>query len=376
MQKAHVKESDIMHEEKDGLNRRTFLKAGLQATAGAAVLSAAGDAQAAVPKDKKVKFPKGMATRVLGKTGVRVPVLGFGGAMLPERWGGIGSLEDREKLIRYSYDKGVRWFDTSDNYMESEGIIGRALKDVRDNVYFATKVSVMQHAEVRGMVEQSLNRFETDYLDIIQIHGTTGIEQMSFDEAMRVKDELVKLRDEGVTRFIGVTGHNYFDKIYALIATGEFDTAFLANGYFHAGMTRLLTNEMVEMRKLCVAKAQELGMGGLAMKVMRGGMMGAGGASAAPDWAPEKLERLSGAAIRHVFQDERVHIFNIGMRTTSDIDENVKTLSGDMTFTNDDEVLLAEFSAKAYPWYEKRMEERRERWEKRRAEREKQNRDS
>lgn len=359
-----------MSKKDGGLNRRKFLKAGLQATAGAAALTG-GMAQAAMPKDKKVTLSGSIPTRVLGKTGLEVPVLGLGGAYLVERWGAQGSIEERAAMVRRAYDRGVRWFDTADNYMESEEIVGAGLKDVRDNVYLATKVSVTDHREVRKFFERSLERFQTDYVDCIQIHGTTGIEQMTFEEAMKTHGELVKLRDEGLARFIGVTGHNYFDKIYPLIATGEFDTAFLANGYFKCGMMRLLTNEMVEMREMCLEKARELGMGVLAMKVLRGGMFGRTAESVTPDWDREKLERLPGAAIRYLFQDEGVHVFNIGVRVPSEVDDNVNIFCGDLTFTDGDRMLLAEFSAKAYPWYEEMMKKRTEEWQRRRAQREK-----
>lgn len=357
-----------MKKANDGLNRRNFLKAGLGATAGAAITVGATREAAAKAKTKKVKFKSRMPVRELGKTGVKVPLLGFGGAMIVTRWGGVGTEDDRAAVIRHAYDKGVRWFDTADQYMESETIIGNGLKGVRDNVYIATKVSVLKPEEVRPAVESSLKELQTDYLDNIQIHGTMGIEQMTFEEAMKIHTELVKLRDEGITRFIGLTGHNYFDKLYQLICTEGFDTAFLANGYLRMGMRRVLTNEMVEMREMCLSKAHELNMGILAMKVMRAGMLGSGADPVVPDWDSERLAQLPGAAIRYLLQDERIHIFNIGMRIASDVDYNVDVLSGDTTFTQDDLSLLAEFSAKVYPWYDERMKG----WEKRRAERRRQ----
>jgi predicted aldo/keto reductase-like oxidoreductase len=104
------------------------------------------------------------------------------------------------------------------------------------------------------------------------------------------------------------------------------------------------------------------------MKVMRGGMFGQGANQAVPDWDAEKLARLPGAAIRYLLQDERVHTFNIGMRLKSDVDANVKILSGDATFTEDDRLLLAEYSTRAYPWYEERFKEWQKQWEKQQAE--------
>ena len=107
-------------------------------------------------------------------------------------------------LVRYAYDRGVRYFDTAGNYMESQAILGEALKDRRRQVCLVTKVETTKPEEVRKAVETSLKELQTDYLDILLIHGTPGLEQMSVEQAMKIHAELVKLRDEKITRFIGL----------------------------------------------------------------------------------------------------------------------------------------------------------------------------
>ena len=64
-----------------------------------------------------------------GKTGVKLPILGYGSAALPKVWSNPLSTEDRIKLVRYSYDRGVRYYDTAGNYMEIQLILGQVLKD-------------------------------------------------------------------------------------------------------------------------------------------------------------------------------------------------------------------------------------------------------
>jgi len=214
-------------------------------------------------------------TRVFGKTGVKLPILGYGGAALPKMWGNPLSLEDRVKLVRYVYDRGVRYFDTAGNYMDSQAILGKALKDVRKDVYLVTKVETTVPAEVRGAVEKSLGELRTDYLDAILIHGTPGLEQMSVKQAMKVHGELVKLRDQRVARFIGFSAHSYFDKALALISSGGFDQCMLSYGYLPRGYNQVFSARMVELRNACVAKAHQLGMGIVAMKVVGGGVLGA-----------------------------------------------------------------------------------------------------
>jgi predicted aldo/keto reductase-like oxidoreductase len=252
------------------------------------------------------------------------------------------------KLVRTVYDQGVRYFDTAGNYMESQAILGEALKDVRDNVYLVSKVETTKPASVRKAVEKSLRELQTDYLDAILIHGTPGLEQMSAEQAMKVHGELVKLCDEKITRFIGFSAHSYFDKALALISSGGFDLCMLSYGYIPRGYNQVFSARMVELRNACVAKAHELGMGIVAMKVVGAGILGAWSGYVVPGFDKKRLEQLPAAAIRYVLDDERIHILNIGMRLEKEVDVNIKTLLGDVTYTVEDQALLAEFCAKAY----------------------------
>jgi len=328
------------------LGRREFLKRATQATA-AGVLST-GIASGAVPKGKKIDPADTIPIRVLGKTKVKLPILGYGGAALPKVWGNPLSLEDRVKLVRYAYDRGLRYFDTAGNYMESQPILGEALKGIRNNVYLATKVETTVVTEVRKAVEKSLKELRTDYLDVIQIHGTPGIEQMTVEQAMKIHGELVKLRDERIVRFIGFSAHSYFDKALALIETDGFDLCMLSYGYIPRGYNQIWSARMTELRNACVAKAHDLNMGIIAMKVIGGGLLGAWSGYIVPGFDKKRLVKLPAAAIRYVLQDERIHLLTIGMRLKEEVDANIMILSDDTRYTLDDRALLTEFCAKAY----------------------------
>jgi predicted aldo/keto reductase-like oxidoreductase len=89
-------------------------------------------------------------------------------------------------------------------------------------------------------------------------------------------------------------------------------------------------------------------MGLVAMKVFGAGLLGAWAGYVVPGFDPQRLKQLPGAAIRHVLQDPRVHILNIGMRLKEEIDANVALVSGDAAYTPPDRALLAEFSAQLY----------------------------
>jgi len=335
-----------MNRPKSKFRRREFLKR----TAGAAAISAvfAGAVSGAVSEDKTISVAGTIPTRVLGKTGVKLPILGFGGAGLPRVWGNPLSTEDRVKLVRYAYDRGVRYYDTAGNYMESQGLLAEALKDVRDKVFLTSKVEVTRAGKTRQAFEKVLGELKTDYLDAILIHGTPGLEQMTVSEAMKVHGELVKLRDEGAVRFIGFSAHSYFDKALALIESGGFDLCMLSYGYIPRGHNQIWTARMTELRNACIAKAHEHEMGIVAMKVIGAGVLGARAQYIVPGFDKKRLEQLPAAAIRHVLGDKRVHMLAVGMRLTEEIDANIKTLTGNAAYTTEDRSLLAEFSAKAF----------------------------
>jgi len=341
-----------MQKQNHELDRRDFMKKGAHVTA-AVVAAGLGlnTANGAVPVGKTIQFTDALPTRVLGRTKVELPILGYGGAALPTKWGNTLSTKDRVKLVRHAYDKGIRYFDTSISYgyEDSQAIIGEALKEVRDNVFITTKVDFWNTARSDGritkvpkgeatrQVEMNLRELKSDYIDAIMIHGTPGVEQMSVEQCMEVHAELVKARDKGQVRFIGFSAHHYFDKALALISTGEFDLCMLAYGYIPRGNTRLFSPRTLEQRNACLGQAHELGMGIVAMKVLGAGMLGGFGR--------KDLENLPAAACRYVAQDERIHMLTIGMRSPAEVNANVKTLTEDTMCTSEEHALLAAVSA-------------------------------
>jgi predicted aldo/keto reductase-like oxidoreductase len=332
--------------KKHTFGRRTFLTQATHAAAAAAVgermLQAAAETPA--PGASAGAIP----VRTLGKTGLKLPILGFGGAALPTAWGTTLSREDRVALVRHAYDHGVRYFDTSPVYAESEGILGEALQDRRRQACLTTKVESTRPEEVRQSVEKSLKTLRTDFLDIVLIHGTPGLEQMSVVQAMRIHAALAALRDEKIIRHVGFSAHGYFDKALALIASGGFDLCMLSYGYIPRGYDQIWTARLITVRDACLARAHELGMGIVAMKVLGAGMLGAWSGALVPGFDARRLAQLPAAAIRHVLQDERVDLLAIGMRLKEEVDANIEILSGDAAYTVADRALLAEYSAKLF----------------------------
>ena len=332
------------------LARRQFLRSGLAATATLAV--------AQVPRTKEITLRDTIPATPFGKTGHRLPLLACGGSAMVEKWSpsyGLKALsfDQRVAMIRHGYEMGIRYFDTSRNYGESESIYGEALKDVRGNIYLATKVGVkaddngfVEPREVRSSIEASLKSLKTDYVDAIQLHGPV-YEYMGYDAGMRIYEELDKLRGEKLFRYAGITGHTAFETMHKLIDTKLFDQVLLAYGYFPKGMNTMLSQSNLQWRELCLARARELGMGIVAMKVMGSFLFGHNAPNIVPDFGDDRYRALRRAAMRWVLREKKPDLLVVGVSLPSDIDDNVDTLRRGTAFTMEDQKILAEFSVKA-----------------------------
>jgi aryl-alcohol dehydrogenase-like predicted oxidoreductase len=158
----------------------------------------------------------------LGNTGMFVSELclgtmTFGAAGQNAQWGLIASLDQRgvNEIVGRSIDAGVNFFDTADVYSfgESERLTGQALKNLgvaRKDVVIATKVygemgpgpndRGASRGHIMDSVAASLERLQTDHIDLYQIHGTDGVTPI--DETLRALDDLQR---QGMVRYFGVS---------------------------------------------------------------------------------------------------------------------------------------------------------------------------
>jgi aryl-alcohol dehydrogenase-like predicted oxidoreductase len=319
------------------MNRRSFLKTGAGTAAGLAVAGTAGAGAVEEAVEKRIA---GMPARTLPRSQRTLPILGLGTAtMMP-----FSPLTDEEKvrLIHHAYDRGIRYFDTAALY-QTEPYLGEALEDVRDEVYYATKVWPDSAESTRPQVEASLKNLRTDVIDCVKIHLAHNL-----DVSLRVLDELEKLKVEGKIRRIGMSNHVFFKVALELIETERLDEFLVARGYFPKGETAIISQYNAELREQCISRAHELGMNLICMKVMGGFMYGRLYDLWVPDFDPAKAARLPAAAFRWALSDPRFHVYIIGPSREQDIDDNIRTLTGDTTLTDDDRMVLAEFSAKVW----------------------------
>ena len=151
-----------------------------------------------------------MHYRTLGKSGIKVSLASYGGGG-PSQFGRAAGLtaDLRRNLISRALDLGINMFDTAANYGDSEVQLGQALNGVpRDSFLIATKWTwktadgILPHTDsVIASVEQSMKRFSTDVIDIMQIHGIRP--ENYFELTERYAPALQNLKEQGKVRLIG-----------------------------------------------------------------------------------------------------------------------------------------------------------------------------
>ena len=99
----------------------------------------------------------------LGRTELMVTKTSFGALPIQRI-----SEADAVKLVRRAYESGINYFDTANMYTDSEAKLGKALRDVRQNVVISTKSAGTDKKTVLAHIEESLRRLQTDYIDLIR----------------------------------------------------------------------------------------------------------------------------------------------------------------------------------------------------------------
>jgi aryl-alcohol dehydrogenase-like predicted oxidoreductase len=235
----------------------------------------------------------GLETRPLGRTGLDVTTLGFGAMELRGAPNGPEiSEDDAGRLLNEVLDAGINFIDTSIDYGLSEERIGRHIAHRRSEYVLASKCGcvpgaamgtdhVHTAANVRTGVENSLRRMNTDHIDLVQFHRSLTPAEFEKDGALQ---ELMKLRDEGKVRFLGVSGT--VPNIYDQVDMGVFDAFQIPYSVLQ------LDHEDA------IAKASAAGAG----IIIRGGVA-RGGPS---DWENRRYYMLPGSTMRDRWEEARL----------------------------------------------------------------------
>jgi predicted aldo/keto reductase-like oxidoreductase len=189
-----------------GPSRRALL-AGVSAAAALAQVVSADPPPAPERPPQPPVAPRPMPQRDFGRTGLKVSVFGLGCFPL----GGLAGDDEAVALVRLALDVGCTYFDTAPSYGEgsSERRLGLALRGrPRASYVLATKTHTRTAREARLDVERSLERLGVQQLDLVQVHAVSDKDDL---ERALAKDgpvaALVKAREEGLVRFVGLTGH-------------------------------------------------------------------------------------------------------------------------------------------------------------------------
>lgn len=149
----------------------------------------------------------GLPTRVLGRTNVRVPIIGIGGWHL----GAIKDETDAIHLMHAAIDEGLTFFDNAWDYQDghAEELMGKALAmdRRRDKVFLMTKNCNRDYAGSMKCLEDSLRRLQTDHLDLWQFHECNYDNDPDWVFETGGIEAALEARRAGKVRFIGFTGH-------------------------------------------------------------------------------------------------------------------------------------------------------------------------
>jgi predicted aldo/keto reductase-like oxidoreductase len=196
------------------IHRREFMKgAALTGSAliGGAILAAAQNAVPPAPDSTAAAAPTDQAQvpmKPFGKTDLKVSALGVGGFHL----GTASDQQEVNEIVSRAIDAGVNFFDNAWEYHEgdSENRLGQALKGKRDKVILMTKVCTHGRGKdvAMRMLEESLNRLQTDHLDVWQIHEVVywNDPELIFRPG-GAAEALLEAKKQGKVRYIGFTGH-------------------------------------------------------------------------------------------------------------------------------------------------------------------------
>jgi hypothetical protein len=312
------------------MNRRAFLKSTIAGFSSFIFLPFPKEYQATALRTKAEKMPK-IPARVLGKTGIKVPLISMGVMNT-----------SNPALVKAALDAGMHFLDTAQTYQRgtNEAMIGEVLKGrPRDSFVIATKARLPQNPTTGLYTEEateeayakkidtSLKNLGLDYVDIYYHHNVWVRESALYEPIINA---LQKAKKAGKTRFIGITTHrNEPEVIQAAMESKVYDVVLTAYNFRQ--------KHAAEVKK-AIAKAAEAGLGVVAMKTIGGNVRGAYGA--------EEINAQVG--LKWVLQDQHVHTIIAGFTTFDQMELDLKVMQ-DFTFSwPEREYLQAHVLSSAY----------------------------
>ena len=252
---------------------------------------------------------------ILGRTGLTVTRFGVGGAYCESVDG-----------YRAALDCGANYVDTARGYRdgEDEKVIGKAIEGRRDDLILATKTGERGAEGARRDLETSLRLLRTDHVDIWQLHCVSNPSDL--DQALGpggAMEAAHKAREEGLIRFIGVTGHDW-PVVHKAVATGLFDTVLC---WYNCAMK--------EPEEALFPEAEAHNVGVVIMNASRNDKL-FGGPDAPP---PENF-------YRYVLDHKAVHLTVMGLRDAALFCRIASALSERAELSSEETSEIEEYGAK------------------------------
>jgi len=244
--------------------------------------------------------------RILGKTGWRISIIGFGAIKLP-----LLSQKECDVLLNKAIDGGINFVDTADCYGDSEEKIGRALRHRRKEFYLSTKIDERDAKGVHRKLERCLHRLKTDWIDLAFFHDVRGAEyDRLFDSGgMEI---LEKAKKQGEIREIGISIHDSIPMMRKAIESGAFAALMIAYSAFDEDR---LTADLLPM-------AHDRKVGLIAMKPLAGGRLADHFLNQHRGFI--RGESLAQISLRYVLSNAHITSAIPGMMELCELDENLQ----------------------------------------------------
>jgi len=195
-----------------------------------------------------------METVRLGRTELVVSKNGFGALPIQRV-----SMEEAVRILRKAYEGGINYFDTARAYSDSEEKLGNALRDVRENIILSTKTKAVTAAEFWNDLQTSLDRLQTDYIDIYQFHNPAFCPKPG--DGTGLYEAMLEAKEKGKIRHIGITNHR-LSVAEETVRSGLYETLQFPFSY-------LASEKEEALVRLC----QEQNVGFICMKALAGGLI-------------------------------------------------------------------------------------------------------
>ena len=273
-----------------------------------------------------------MQYRKFGNTGKMISALGFGCMRLPEFEKDGKRYVDEEKVIpmlQKAVEAGVNYFDTAYFYHNgnSQIVLGKAMKNMRDKVMIATKQPldrVKETADYRKVLETQLKALDTDYIDFYHFHGIGKGSMDGQIKPMKLMKEAQKAIDEGLIKYMSFSFHGDPKDMQYIIEQGEIFSSVL-----------LQYNLLDRSNEDAIAYLAEKGVGVVVMGPVAGGRLAAP-SSLADKLLGDKNPETAELAIKFVLGNPNVSCALSGMGSMKMLEQNLKAGSMEVPMTAED----------------------------------------